>query len=313
MRALVTGGAGFIGHHLVAELVRHGNDVVVIDNYITGLRGRLSAVESDIEVVEGDIRDAAVVNRTMRGAEVVFHLAALPSVQRSFHDPVTTNEINAGGTINVVKAAADAGARRVVFSGSSSVYGAAPGLPRREEQRPDPRSPYAVSKLAGGGYVLSIGAAAGVESVILRYFNVFGPGQDPMSQYAAVVPRFIDAALSGQRPIIYGDGKQTRDFTYVDNVVAANMLAAKVQAAAGEVFNVGRGERTTLLDLLAVIGRAIGVEPHPSFQPPLPGDVRDSEADISHAREILGYEPDIDLVGGIERTATAFQRTSRAT
>lgn len=310
MRSLVTGGAGFIGHHLVGELVRRGDDVIVIDSYITGSRARLSAFEAHIELIQGDIRDAGVVARAMRGVDTVFHLAALPSVQRSVHDPITTNEINVGGTINVVRAAAEAGTRRLVFSGSSSVYGAAPGLPRRESQRPDPRSPYAVSKLAGEGYVRSIGAVGDVEAVILRYFNVFGPGQDPTSEYAAVVPRFIDAALSGVQPVVYGDGRQTRDFTYVDNAVVANLLASEVPDAAGEVLNIGCGERTTLLELLAIISGASGVELDPAFEPALPGDVRDSQADISRARNVLGYRPEIDIASGIERTVAAFRATS---
>lgn len=228
MKALVTGGAGFIGHHLVADLVNRGDEVIVIDNMITGSRERLAHLESHISVLQADIREPETWRGAVRGVETVFHLAALPSVQRSIDDPETTNEINVGGTINVMRVAAKAGVQRVVFSGSSSVYGSTPFLPRRESQTPDPSSPYAVSKLAGEGYTRTLGQITGVETVVLRYFNVFGPRQDPASMYAAAIPKFITTALNDERPVIFGDGQQSRDFTYVDNVVDANLMAAEV-------------------------------------------------------------------------------------
>ena len=222
MRMLVTGGAGFIGHHLVRALIDQGDDVVVLDDLSTGDRRRLTAYESRIRLLIGDIRDGETVRAAVDGVEVVLHEAAVPSVARSIADPRRSNDVNVNGTVELLLAAAAAGVRRVVLAGSSSVYGSSGVLPRREDQPTDPRSPYAASKLAAEHYVHTIGAACGVESVVLRYFNVFGPGQDPLSEYAAVVPRFVTAALEGQRPVVFGDGTQSRDFTFIDNVVAAN-------------------------------------------------------------------------------------------
>jgi UDP-glucose 4-epimerase len=307
MRALVTGGAGFIGHHLVRALVDRGADVVVLDNMLTGFASRLDPVRDEIHLIVGDIRDRAVVDEAMAGVDTVFHVAALPSVARSVADPVATNEINVGGTINVMEAAGAAGVRRAVVSGSSSVYGNSPTLPRQETQRPQPQSPYAVSKLAAEGYALAFGRLRGVEAVVLRYFNVFGPGQDPASMYSAVVPRFVRAALEGARPTVHGDGHQSRDFTFVENVVSANLLAAHAAEAPGEVMNIGCGGRYSVLDLLAAVGTAAGVDLEPEFAPPRPGDVLDSQADISRARAILGYEPKVGFHAGIERTVRSFQ------
>lgn len=311
-RVLVTGGAGFIGHHLVRALLDRGDDVVVLDSYLTGLRERLDNVADQIDIVEGDIRHPPTVASSMAGADTVFHLAALPSVPRSIADPVMTTEINVQGTVTVMQAAAESGVRRVVLAGSSSIYGSTPELPRRENQRPDPQSPYAVSKLAAEGYALTIGATRNVESVVLRYFNVFGPGQDPESQYAAVVPKFVTAAIAGRKPAVYGDGRQSRDFTFVDNVVRANLLAADEPRAAGQVFNVGCGASYSLLQLLDQIGHTLGIEMEPEFGPPLVGDVRDSLADITRARDILGYVPAVDFAQGVERTVSAYLQSSRS-
>jgi UDP-glucose 4-epimerase len=306
LRALVTGGAGFIGHHLVTELVSRGDQVTVLDSLITGNRVHLAPLGGQIRVLEGDVRDASAVQEGMRNAEVVFHLAALPSVPRSIADPLLTNDINVGGTIQVMEVAATAGVRRVVLAGSSSVYGNSPDLPRKESQTVDPQSPYAVSKVAAEHYTRSLGALRHIETVVLRYFNVFGPGQDPMSPYAAVVPRFITAAFDGGQPVVNGDGLQSRDFTYVENVVGANVLAATSQAAVGRIFNIGCGERHTLLDLLVAIGDALGHSLEPRFGPPVQGDVRDSVADISLAVEYLGYSPLVGFRRGIELTVESF-------
>ncbi len=302
MRVLVTGGAGFIGHHLVGALLARGDEVVVLDDFSTGLRWRLESVLDRIELVEGDLRDADAAERATRGVEVVLHQAAIPSVARSVADPLRSNSVNVDGTIQLMLACAAAGVRRVVAAGSSSVYGASPELPRRETQRPDPRSPYAVSKLATEQYVHTLGELHGIETAVLRYFNVFGPAQDPLSQYAAVVPLFITAALDGTRPIVHGDGRQSRDFTYIDNVVAANLLAATVPGVTQLTANIGCGGRYDLLDLLGRIRDAIGSMEEPEFAPTRAGDVRDSEADISVARERLGYEPAVSFAEGVRRT-----------
>ena len=304
MRALVTGGAGFIGHHLVRALAARGDEVAVIDDFSTGERRRL---RDGTELVEGSIVEPAALDRAMAGCEVVFHEAALPSVARSVKDPRTTNEINTNGTIEVMLAAARHGVRRVVFAGSSSVYGHSPELPRRESQLPDPRSPYATSKLAGEGYVHSIGTLHGIETVVLRYFNIFGPGQDPASEYAAVVPRFVTTVLGGGRPVVFGDGQTSRDFTYIDNAVSANLLAADAAGASGLTANVGCGSRYTLLDLLTAITGAAGVQVEPTFEPERPGDVRHSQADITVARERLGYAPVTSFEDGIARTVAWFR------
>jgi UDP-glucose 4-epimerase len=306
MRVLVTGGAGFIGHHLVGALLERGDEVVVLDDFSTGFQWRLESVRDRITVVEGDLRDPDAVARATRGVEVVLHQAAIPSVARSVADPLRSNSVNVDGTIQLMLACADAGVRRVVAAGSSSVYGATPELPRRETQRPDPRSPYAVSKLATEHYVHTLGELHGIETVVLRYFNVFGPGQDPLSQYAAVVPLFITAALEGTRPTVHGDGRQSRDFTFVDNVVSANLLAATAAGVTRVTANVGCGGRYNLLDLLARIGDAVGSVADPVFEPTRPGDVRDSEADISVAREQLGYAVLVPFDAGVRRTVAWY-------
>jgi len=301
-RTLVTGGAGFIGHHLVRTLLERGDDVVVLDDFSTGLRARLDPYLADIELVEGDLRDPSAVARAVRGCDVILHQGAIPSVARSVRDPITSNAVNVEGTIRLMLGAAEAGVGRVVAAGSSSVYGASPELPRRETQRPDPRSPYAASKLATEQYVHALGELKGTQTVVLRYFNVFGAGQDPASQYAAVVPRFITAALTGRRPVIYGDGLQSRDFTHVDNVVAANLLAAGANGTSRLTANIGCGGRYTLLDLLEAVGDALGARLDPTFEPTRAGDVRDSEADITVAAEGLGYRVIVPFGEGIRRT-----------
>jgi UDP-glucose 4-epimerase len=307
MKALVTGGAGFIGHHLVRHLLERGVKVSIIDDFSTGSLDRLAPHRERVALITGSIIDGDALDRAMDGCEVVFHQAALPSVARSVRAPRASNAANTDGTIEVMLAAHRAGVRRVVFAGSSSVYGNSPELPRRETQVPNPRSPYATSKLAGEGYVHSLGELHGIETVVLRYFNVFGPGQDPASEYAAVIPRFVTALLRGERPIIFGDGSVSRDFTYIDNVVDANLLAADAPGATQATCNIGCGERHTLLDLLDVIGDLVGTKPGPIFAEARAGDVPHSLADISLARERLGYSPHVDLKEGLRRTVLWYR------
>lgn len=312
MKALVTGGAGFIGHHLVHALLERGDEVAVIDDFATGLRSRLTSLHDRITLVEGDIRDPDALDRSIQGCEVVFHEAALASVARSVWDPRVSNDVNTSGTIEVMLAASRAGVRRVVFAGSSSVYGDSPELPRRETQRPNPRSPYATSKLAAEFYVHSLGALHGVETVVLRYFNVFGPGQDPDSEYAAVVPKFVTAALHGERATIYGDGSQSRDFTFIDNVVMANLLAADAARVSGITCNVGCGTRYSLIELLEAVASVVGRTLEPVFVPARPGDVPHSIADISLASDRLGYRVLVPFEEGVRRTVEAFQEVNLA-
>ena len=299
---LVTGGAGFIGSHLVDALLAAGWHCRVLDNFSTGSRANLALAADKIELIEGDTRDPGTVRRAVDGVEVVFHQAALPSVPRSLKDPVATHDVNATGTLNVLMAVRDCGVRRLVYASSSSVYGASPTLPKQEDMPTAPRSPYAVSKLAGEQYCRAFHQAYDLETVCLRYFNVFGPRQDPESQYAAVVPRFIAALLNGGRPLVYGDGRQTRDFTFVSNVVHANMLAATAPNAPGAVCNVAYGERIDLLTLLDMLGELTGTKPDPVFEPGQAGDVKDSLADISAARRLLGYAPETAARTGLART-----------
>jgi len=304
---LVTGGAGFIGSHLVEALLRRGDQVRVFDNFSTGRRENVQHLHDDIELIEGDLRDFDAVRRAVVGVEVVFHQAALASVQRSVDDPMTTNAVNVTGTLHVLMAARDAGVRRVVFASSSSVYGDTPTLPKVETQAPQPLSPYAVSKLAGEQYCMAFSVVYGLPSIALRYFNVFGPRQDPHSEYAAVIPRFIDRMVRGLPPIIYGDGLQSRDFTYIENVVDANLAAADAPASCSTVFNVGAGERTSLLDLAAQINHVLGCRLTPEHHPPRAGDVRHSLASIEAIGQTLGYAPRITLAEGLARTIEWFR------
>jgi len=311
VRVLVTGGAGFIGHHLVRALLERDDSVAIIDDMSTGLAGRLDGLNGNVDLVVGDIRDPQAMRRAAAGAEVIFHQAALPSVARSVADPATSTSVNVDGTVQVMLAAIAARTRRVVLAGSSSIYGISPELPRRETQTPDPRSPYAASKVAAEYMVHSIGALHGVETAVLRYFNVFGPGQDPNSQYAAVVPLWITAALEGKRPIVFGDGTASRDFTYIDNVVSANLKAAVAGAPSRITVNVGCGDEFSLMELLDAIGEAAGMRLEPVFQGPRPGDVPRSRADISAAQAAIGYEVLVPFREGVARTFDWY-RSDRA-
>jgi len=302
MRALVTGGAGFIGHHLVRCLLERGDQVSVIDDFSTGLRSRLDPFRADITLVEGSILDPAALDRAVATSEVVFHEAALPSVAQSLVTPRLTNEANVAGTIDVMLASARHRVKRVVFAGSCAVYGIPERLPCSEDQRPMPTSPYGVSKLAGEHYVHTLGQLHGVDTVVLRYFNVFGPGQDPASEYAAVVPRFATAVLQGEAPTINGTGSISRDFTYVDNVVAANLLAAMPGCPSGLTCNVATGSRHTLIELLNAICAAVGREVDPIIGPPRAGDIIDSQADITVAQRELGYKATVSFQEGIARS-----------
>lgn len=306
MKVLVTGGAGFIGHHLVHGLLDRGHEIAVIDDLATGERRRLEKVLGRITFIEGSVLDADALDAVAPGCEVILHQAALPSVARSVRDPRRSNEVNTSGTIEVMLAAARHGVRRVVLAASSSVYGSGPEMPRRETQRPDPQSPYAASKLAAEYYLHSIGALCGVETVALRYFNVFGPGQDPASEYAAVVPRFVTAILRGESPIVNGTGEASRDFTYIENVIDANLRAANAPGVTGLTCNIGCGARFTLIELLEAIGEVAGRTPQPTFGPARPGDVPHSQADIELARQRLGYEVGVPFRLGVARTVAWF-------
>lgn len=308
LRILVTGGAGFIGSHIAEALVRRGDRVRVLDNFSSGRRENLAPFAKKIELVEGDLRDRECVRRAVTGCDYVIHQAAVPSVPRSVADPLTSHEANATGTLHLLLAARDAGVKRVVSASSSSVYGESPELPKREEMLPRPLSPYAATKIMLEYYQGMFHSLYGLEAVSLRYFNVFGPRQDPTSQYAAVVPIFITRLLAGEPPTIYGDGEQTRDFTYVDNVVEANLLALTAPHAAGQVFNIACGDSTTVNRLFSEIARLLGSALSPIYAPPRPGDIRDSLADTTRARELLGWRPQVDLVEGLSRTIRSFRR-----
>jgi UDP-glucose 4-epimerase len=302
VKVLVTGGGGFIGHHLVQALLARGDEVAVIDDFSTGLRPRLDPFLERIRLTEGSILDPDALDTAVVGSEVVFHEAAIPSVARSTRDPQLSNRVNVTGTIELMLAAARHGVRRVVYAGSSSVYGVPESLPCRESFRPWPESPYGVSKLAAELYVRTLGMLHGVETVTLRYFNVFGPGQDPDSEYAAVVPRFVTAVLEGRRPTVNGTGEVSRDFTYIDNVVHANLLAADASRPTGITCNVACGDRHSLLDLLDAVSAAVGRPADPVFGPPRVGDIVHSLADITAARRDLGYEVQVPFAEGIQRT-----------
>ncbi|HEX2428192.1 MAG TPA: SDR family oxidoreductase [Gaiellaceae bacterium] len=303
MKALVTGGGGFIGSNVVRALLARGDDVRVLDNFSTGSRANLAGLEHDVQLVEGDLRSYERVHAAVRGAEVVFHQGALPSVPRSVQDPLTTTAVNIEGTLNVLLAARDEGVRRIVNASSSSVYGNTGTLPRVETQAPDPISPYAVAKLAAERFCTSFSRVYGMEIVSLRYFNVFGPRQDPTSQYAAVVPRFIRAIAAGEPVTVYGDGEQSRDFTFVDNVVGANLLAADAKGLGGEIVNVATGGSVTVNALADAIATMLGRPLQRSYEPAREADVRASWADVGEARRLLGYEPSIDFAEGLRRTA----------
>jgi nucleoside-diphosphate-sugar epimerase len=307
MKVLVTGGAGFIGSHIVRRLLDLEHEVVVLDNFSTGRRSNLDAVASDIELIEGDVAELDHVEQAVAGCDAVYHEAALPSVPRSIADPLASHAANATGTLNVLVAARDAGARRVVIASSSSVYGSVPDLPKRESMPTLPVSPYAVSKLAAESYCRSWFDLYGLETVALRYFNVFGPRQDPLSAYAAVVPRFIAAYKAGEPPVIFGDGEQSRDFTYIDNVVDANLAALSSPDARGRIYNIACNDRITLNQLATELREIMGSHVKPVHAAPRPGEVRHSQAAVDAARTDLGYEPSISFREGLKRTVAAFE------
>ncbi len=301
-KAVVTGGAGFIGSHIVRRLLGDGFKVTVLDDLSTGNADNLREIESQIEMIEGDIRDAAVVESAVRGAEVVFHEAALGSVSRSVEDPARSNDVNVNGTLNVLVAAKDAGVKRLVYASSSSVYGDTPTLPKHEEMPTVPSSPYGVTKLTAELYCRVFHKVYGLETYALRYFNVFGPRQTPNSIYAAVIPKFATALLERKSPNIFGDGEQTRDFTFIDNVVDANMNAMRATKGAGQAFNVATGGQVSLNALLETMKQLTETEVVAQYGDPRPGDIRDSYADVSKAGELIGYEPQVSVDEGLKRT-----------
>jgi UDP-glucose 4-epimerase len=302
MRYLVTGGAGFIGSNTVDELVRRGHGVVVLDDLSSGKEENLADVRTKITFMKGSITDLEAVQRAMHQAEYVIHLAARTSVPRSVKDPIDTNRINVEGTLNVLVAARDNRVKRVVFAASSSAYGETPTLPKKESMQPLPVSPYGVSKYVGELYAQTFGRCYGLENVCLRYFNIFGPRQDPDSPYSGVLSRFTAAFLQDEPPVVFGDGEQTRDFTYVDNAVQANLLASEAPGASGFVFNVGTGDRYSLNQTLEILRGLSGKELPAKYEPAREGDIRDSQADITAARELLGYAPTVRFEEGMQRT-----------
>jgi len=305
---LITGGAGFIGSHIAEKLVAMGERVRVLDNFSSGKRANLAGLGDKVEIVCGDILDLEVVKKAADGVHVVFHQAALRSVPFSVENPTLVNRVNVEGTLNVLTAARDCGVKRVVYASSSSAYGRGSMQPKKETDTPGPISPYAVSKLAGEYYCKVFSELYGLETVSLRYFNVYGPRQDPNSQYAAVIPRFIQWALQGQPLEVHGDGLQSRDFTYIDNVVAANLQAAQTELGIGQAFNVGQGETHTLLDLIAVIEKNLQIKLKRSHTAARAGDVRFTQADISECKRCLGYNPGVSFVEGLARTVKFFRR-----
>ncbi|MEW6250582.1 MAG: SDR family oxidoreductase [Planctomycetota bacterium] len=299
---LVTGGAGFIGSHIVRRLLSLGRRVRVLDDLSTGKTQNLEEVIGRIEFIRGDICDVPIVRHALKDVDVVFHLAARASVPRSVEHPRPAHEVNVTGTLNLLMAARETGVRRVVYSASSSAYGDTPVMPKREDMRPLPLSPYAVSKLAAEYYAACWTHVFGLQTISLRYFNVFGPRQDPHGAYAAVIPAFVSRMLKGQRPVIFGDGEQSRDFCYIDNVVDANLLAADAPEVHGEVVNIACGDRTTLNAIVAELNTLLGTRLEPEYQPPRAGDVRHSLADIAEARRVLGYEPKVLFPEGLRRS-----------
>jgi nucleoside-diphosphate-sugar epimerase len=309
-RVLVTGGAGFIGSNLTEALLRMGHRVRVLDDFSTGKRENLDfgEVYPFLEILEGDLRDLIVCRKALEGIEYVFHQAALPSVQRSVEDPLTSNTVNAGGTVNVLVTAKDAGVKRVIYASSSSVYGDTPALPKKEEMVPNPLSPYALQKHIGEEYGRLFSKLYGLETISLRYFNIFGPKQDPNSIYSAVIPRFIEALVAGRPPVIFGDGEQSRDFTYIDNVVHANLLAMAAEHTHGEAVNVACGRRVSLNQLLKILQDIIGSHVSPFYEEPRKGDVRHSLADIQRVKTVLNYDPKVRIEEGLRKTVDFFKK-----
>jgi len=309
MDYLVTGGAGFIGSNIAEYLVGRGHKVRVFDNFSSGKRDNVRPFAGNAEIVEGDLRNPTSVRQVVAGVRFVLHLGAMPSVVRSVEDPLTTHESNVTGTLNLLLAARDAGVQRVVFTSSSSIYGDTPTLPKCEDMAPSPLSPYAVHKITGEYYCRIFRQLYGLETLSLRYFNVFGPRQDPQSQYAAVIPRFITAILNDQSPTIFGDGTQTRDFSHVENIIDANVLACQApKEALGESFNIACGGRISLLDLVDTVNKILGKHVKPKFDPPRPGDILHSQADISKAERLLGWKPRVSFPDGIAKTIAWYQK-----
>ena len=305
---LVTGGCGFIGSHLVEALVQKGERVRVFDNCSTGKAKNIAHVKDQIEFVDGDLRELDAVHQAVAGVDYVFHQGARPSVARSVADPILSNSVNINGTLNLLVAARDAKVKRVVYAASSSAYGNIPTLPRSETLSPQPASPYAITKYVGECYCRVFTQVFGLETVALRYFNIFGPRQDPTSQYSAVIPKFIHNYLHGNSPAIEGDGEQSRDFTYIANAVHANLLACHAEGVAGEVFNIGCGQQTSINKLASLIGEMMGTDVKPIYTSSRPGDVQHSRADIRKAQQLLGYEPKVELKTGLHRTIDWFLR-----
>ena len=303
---LVTGGAGFIGSHLVRRLLSEGGRVRVVDNLVTGKRARLQDLESALEFLPGDLADPEVCNRAVQGVDYVLHQAAVPSVQRSVQDPIATNRANITATLNLLESCRAQGVRRLVYAASSSAYGNTKVLPKQEDMVSNPLSPYALQKYVGERYCQLYNQLYDFETVCLRYFNVFGPAQDPDSEYSAVIPKFITRLRKNQPLVVYGDGEQSRDFTYIDNVVDANCLALRAPQAAGTVVNIGCGERITLNRLIELLEDILQVRATIDYQPSRRGDVRDSLADITRAQEVLGYRPQVDVKTGLRKTAEFF-------
>jgi len=304
---LVTGGAGFIGSSIVRKLVGMGHPVAVLDDLSTGRLTNLDGVLDSVRFVQGSTLDPQAVDEAMAGAAFVLHQAAVPSVVRSFEDPVRSHRVNSEGTLKVLQAARRHGVRRVVMASSSSVYGDTPTLPKAESMAPSPLSPYALTKLVGEHYGRIFTSTLELPVVNLRYFNVFGPRQDPASDYAAVIPKFVTLMSQGQRPVIFGDGEQSRDFCYIDNVIKANLLACHAPRAPGEVFNVAAGERTTLLQLVGMLNGLLGTDLEPVHEPARAGDVRHSQADVQHARGLLGFEVEVPFSDGLKATVDWYR------
>jgi len=309
MRYLVTGGAGFIGSNTVDELVRRGHSVVVLDDLSSGKEDNLAEIRNKITFIKGSITDIEVVRKAMHEAEYVLHLAARTSVPRSVKDPIETNKINIDGTLNVLVAAKELKVKRVVFAASSSAYGETPTLPKVETMQPQPISPYGVTKFVGELYGQTFGRCYGLENVSLRYFNIFGPRQDPSSPYSGVLAKFCTAFLEDTQPVVFGDGEQTRDFTYVENAVQANLLACEAPNVSGKVFNVGVGGRVSLNAVLRELGKITRKILEAKYDPPRDGDIRDSQADISQAKEFLGYAPQVTFEDGLARTFEWYRET----
>jgi UDP-glucose 4-epimerase len=309
---LVTGGAGFIGSHITTALVERGDRVRVFDNLSTGHRSNLAHLGDRVELIEGDLVDAGAVARAVDGVDCIFHEAALASVPRSVERPLDTHAACVTGTVNLLDAARRSGVRRVVYAGSSSAYGDQPTSSKRETDLPNPLSPYAAAKLAAEEYCRAFAVTYGLETVTIRYFNVFGPRQDPNSPYSAVIPLFLTAMLAGKRPVVYGDGQQSRDFTYVANVAAANLLAADAPNVSGQTFNAANGRTTTLLELIEQLNALLGTKIEPEFAPARIGDVKESMADISKARRMLKYEPVVDFAEGLKLSVDYYRGLARA-